>query len=141
MTAATTTRTVVIERAMRHPPEKVWRALTQGPLLEEWLMANDFEPVVGRRFTFRATPSPHWDGIVQGEVLVSEPPHRLSYGWNAAGGLNTVVTWTLEARDDGAWLRMEQSGFGPDETRNYQGASYGWQRNLDRLEQVINALT
>jgi len=36
------------------PPEKVWRALTQDPLIEEWLMQNDFEPVVGRRFNFHA---------------------------------------------------------------------------------------
>jgi uncharacterized protein YndB with AHSA1/START domain len=42
-----TTRSVVIERQLSHPPEKIWRALTQGPLIEEWLMKNDFQPVVG----------------------------------------------------------------------------------------------
>ena len=31
-------RTLVIEREMPHPPEKVWRALTQGPLIDAWLM-------------------------------------------------------------------------------------------------------
>jgi uncharacterized protein YndB with AHSA1/START domain len=36
----TDTRSVVIERIMPHPPEKVWRALTQTPLLEEWLQAT-----------------------------------------------------------------------------------------------------
>ena len=36
-----------------HPPEKIWRALTQGELLEEWLMKNDFTPTVGAKFTFR----------------------------------------------------------------------------------------
>jgi uncharacterized protein YndB with AHSA1/START domain len=41
---------------MPHPPEKIWRALTQGPLIEEWLMKNDFQPLVGHRFNLRATP-------------------------------------------------------------------------------------
>ena len=49
-------RSIVVEREMPHPPEKIWRALTQGPLIEEWLMKNDFQPVVGHRFNFRATP-------------------------------------------------------------------------------------
>ena len=49
----TQNRTVTIEREMAHPPEKVWRALTQRPLIEDWLMPNDFEPVVGHRFTLR----------------------------------------------------------------------------------------
>ena len=57
--AATATRSIVIEREMPHPPQKIWRALTQGPLIEEWLMQTDFQPVVGRKFNFRAAPMPH----------------------------------------------------------------------------------
>ncbi len=75
-------RSIVIEREMPHPPEKVWRALTQGPLIEEWLMKNDFQPVVGYRFNFRATPMPQWNGVVDCQVLVVEPNQRLSYSWN-----------------------------------------------------------
>jgi uncharacterized protein YndB with AHSA1/START domain len=56
--AAIATRSIVIERKMPHPPEKVWRALTQSPLIEEWLMQNDFQSV-GHRFNFRSTPMPH----------------------------------------------------------------------------------
>ena len=52
--AATGTRTVVVEREIPHPPEKIWRALTQPHLIEEWLMKNDFKPVVGHRFNLRA---------------------------------------------------------------------------------------
>src|SRR4051794_4624027 len=97
---AADTRTLVVEREMPHPPEKVWRALTQGALIAEWLMQNDFQPVVRHRFNFRATPMPHWNGVVDCEVLAVEPNKRLSYSWNAsgaeaAGGLRTVVTWTL----------------------------------------------
>ena len=35
MTEAAAARSLVIEREMPHPPEKVWRALTQRPLIDE----------------------------------------------------------------------------------------------------------
>src|ERR1700681_871337 len=71
--ADTATHSIVIERVMPHPPEKVWRALTEGPLIEAWLMKNDFQPVVGHRFNLRSNPMPHWNGVVDCEVLVVEP--------------------------------------------------------------------
>ena len=73
---ATATRSIVVERVMHHTPEKVWRALTQGPLIEEWLMKNDFRPVVGHKFNFRAEPMPQWNGVVDCEVLIVEPNKR-----------------------------------------------------------------
>src|SRR5579863_2246822 len=109
MTEAATTRSLVIEREMPHPPEKIWRALTQGPLMEEWLLKNDFQPVVGHRFTFRATPMPNWNGIIDCEVLVVEPTSRLSYSWGALGA-ESAVTFTLTPTESGTHLRMEQSG-------------------------------
>lgn len=140
MTELAATRSLIVEREMPHPPEKVWRALTQGALLEEWLMRSDFAPSVGRRFNFRAEPTPYWDGVVECEVLLVQPPSLLSYSWNAAGGLRTVVTWTLMPTKSGVLLRLEQSGFAPGEERNYQGAVYGWQRNLANLERVVGTL-
>ena len=74
------TKSLVVERAMPHPPTKVWRALTQAALIGEWLMRNDFEPVVGRRFNFSATPIPGmWNGVTDCEVLVVEPPPMAWY--------------------------------------------------------------
>jgi uncharacterized protein YndB with AHSA1/START domain len=141
MHSVTDTRAVVIERVMPHPPEKIWRALTQGALLGEWLMANDFQAIVGHRFNFRTEPMPHWNGIVDCEVLEIEPFTRLAYTWNASGGLKTVVTWTLTPTAGGTLVRMEQSGFRPDETANYQGAQYGWQRFVAGLERVVAGLS
>ena len=142
---AAATRSIVIEREMPHPAEKIWRALSQGPLIEEWLMKNDFQPVVGHRFNFRATPMPHWNGVTDWQVLVVEPNERLSYSWNAsgeeaAGGLKSVVTWTLMPTSGGTLVRMEQSGFRPEDEANYHGANYGWQRFVGGLERVAATL-
>ena len=135
----TTTRSLVIEKELPHRLEKVWRALTQGPLIKEWLMDNDFQPVVGHRFDFRSTPMPNWNGVIDSEVLVVEPNKKLSYSWNSLG-LKSVVVWTLAATEDGTLLRMEQSGFGPDQEANYKGAKYGWQKFIGGLERVVAGL-
>src|SRR5262249_24615185 len=127
-------RSVVIERDMPHPPEKVWRALTQPHLIAEWLMNNDFNPVVDHRFNLRAD----W-GSVDCQVLAVEPHKRLSYTW-AALGPESVVTWTLTPTSTGTHLRMEQSGFRPDQQQAYQGAQFGWPRFLGALEQVLARL-
>jgi uncharacterized protein YndB with AHSA1/START domain len=130
------TRSVVIERDMPYPPEKIWRALTDRPLIEDWLMSNDFEPTVGRRFTLRTQAVGGWDGIIDCEVLAVEPPERLSYTW-ASMGLQSVVTFTVAPSAAGARLRMEQSGFPAGAEQNLRGAEYGWNHFLDRLEQVV----
>lgn len=125
------TRSIVIERDMPHAAEKIWRALTQPHLIAEWLMQNEFQPVVGHRFDLRAD----W-GTVDCQVLTVEPNKTLSYSWSAYG-VATVVTWTLTATGTGTRLRMEQSGFRPDQQQAYQGAQYGWPRFIANLEQVL----
>jgi uncharacterized protein YndB with AHSA1/START domain len=135
----TATRSLVIEKELPHPVGKVWRALTQGALIKEWLMDNDFQPAVGHKFKFRSTPMPNWNGIIDSEVLVVEPHKTLSYSWNSMG-LESVVVWTLVATSGGTLVRMEQSGFGPDQEANYQGANYGWQKFIGGLERVVAGL-
>jgi uncharacterized protein YndB with AHSA1/START domain len=140
MTDTASARSVVIEREMPHPPEKIWRALTEGPLIEEWLMSNDFQPVVGHRFTFRANPVPGWNGIIECEVRVVEPNARLAYSWGTMG-MGSAVTWTLTPAGSGTHVRMEQSGFGPDQEANYKGATYGWRKFIANLERVVGGLS
>jgi uncharacterized protein YndB with AHSA1/START domain len=134
MTQADDTKTLVVERELPHPAEKIWRALTQAPLIEEWLMKNEFEPVVGHRFDLRAD----W-GVVDCQVLAVELNKTLSYAWEALG-LKSVVTWTLTPSGGGTRLRMEQSGFRPDQEQAYQGAKYGWQKFFTALESVVAKL-
>ena len=128
---ATETRSVVVEREIAFPPEKIWRALTQPHLLEEWLMKNDFTPVVDHHFSFRGD----W-GSVDCQVLTVEPNKTLSYTWGAMG-LGSVVTWTLTPTSKGTRLRMEQSGFRPDQQQAYRGATGGWRQFFEKLEQVL----
>jgi uncharacterized protein YndB with AHSA1/START domain len=132
------TRSVVVEREIPHPPEKIWRALTQPHLIEEWLMKNDFKAVAGHRFNLRGD----WGGVLDCEVLAVEPNRSLSYTWNfahddAAFNLQSVVTFTLTATRTGTRLRMEQVGFRPDQKQAYAGASSGWQQFFAKLEQVL----
>jgi uncharacterized protein YndB with AHSA1/START domain len=132
MTKAETDKlSVVVERDIPFPAEKIWRALTQPHLMEEWLMKNDFKPTIGHGFKLSAD----W-GSVDCRVLTLEPHKTLSYTW-AAYGVETVVTWTLSPTSTGTHLRMEQAGFRPDHPQAYQGAQHGWQQFLANLEEVI----
>ncbi len=83
------------------------------------------------RFTLRAD----W-GSVDCEVTAIEPNAVLAYRWDALG-VETVVTWTLTPPPAGTRLRMEQSGFRPDQQQAYHGATFGWQKFLANLEQVL----
>jgi uncharacterized protein YndB with AHSA1/START domain len=135
---ASKTMSVVVEREFAFPPEKLWRALTQPHLIAEWLMKNDFEPVVGHSFSLRGD----WGGVLDCEVLTVEPNKTLSYTWNfahddAAFDLRSVVTFTLSPTATGTHLRMEQSGFRPGQKQAIGGAKVGWQQFLATLEQVL----
>jgi uncharacterized protein YndB with AHSA1/START domain len=131
---ATELRSVIVEREIAHPPEKIWRALTQPHLIQEWLMKSDFKPVVGHDFKFSAD----W-GSVDCQVVTVEPHRMLSYTWGAYG-LESVVTWTLTPTTTGTHLRMEQAGFRPDQQQAYGGAKVGWPRFFAGLEQVLARL-
>lgn len=128
---STETRAVTLERQLPHPPEKVWRALTEQPLIDDWLMKSDFRPEVGHKFQLKAD----W-GTVDCEVLEVEPRRTLAYRWDAYG-LRSVVTWTLAATAGGTHLRLEQTGFAVGQDQFYEGAQAGWPRFLDAMEKVL----
>jgi uncharacterized protein YndB with AHSA1/START domain len=129
---------VVVEREFPFPPEKLWRALTQPHLIEEWLMKNDFAPVVGHQFNLRGD----WGGVLDCTVLAIEPNKTLSYSWNfahddAAFNLKSIVTFTLTRTPSGTHLRMEQRGFHPNQKQAYGGAKAGWPQFFTKLEHVL----
>ena len=135
---ATQTRSVVVEREFDFPPEKLWRALTQPHLMEEWLMKNDFKPAVGHSFKLRG----EWGGVLDCKVLAVEPNKTLSYTWNfahddAAYNLKSVVTFRLTPTSAGTHLRVEQAGFGPEQRQAFGGARAGWEKFFGNLEQLL----
>ena len=139
--ASIQTRSAVVERDFPHPPEKLWRALTQPHLIEEWLMKNDFVPVVGHLFNL----SGEWGGVLDCTVLELEPNRALSYSWNfkhedPASNLESVVTFTLTATEGGTRLRVEQAGFRPEQTAAFGGAQAGWRQFLGKLEQLLTTI-
>ncbi|MCT7663024.1 SRPBCC family protein [Shinella kummerowiae] len=138
MNTVSETRSVVVERDIAHPPEKLWRALTQPHLITEWLMRNDdFQPVTGKSFRL----SGDWGGV-DCEVLAVEPGKTLTYSWNHAHedpafDLRSVVSFTLTPTATGTLLRMEQTGFRPEQKQAFGGARYGWQEHFTNLERVL----
>ena len=73
-----------------------------------------------------------------GNIEVRGAQREQSHVLHVGGyGLESVVTWTLTPTSTGTHLRMEQSGFRPDQQQYYQGAKGGWQQFFAKLEQVL----
>ena len=130
--------TVTVEREFAHSPEKLWRALTQPHLIEEWLMQNDFRPVAGHKFSLSRQATPEIKVSIDCEVIEVEPNRMLSYKWQAYG-TDTVVTFTLTPTTGGkTMLRVEQEGFPPGNRAAIKGARASWPQFLKGLEQLLD---
>lgn len=134
-----------IEVNLQHPPEKVWRALTEPELMAQWLL-----PVLGKKltlqtgasFTLKTQPQPKWDGAVRCRIVEVEPHRKLSYTWVAGteNEIDTVVSFTLTPSDSGTHLLIVQSGFKAHQKQALGGARYGWRMMSERLEGVVSQL-
>lgn len=139
-TARSQTNTISFEVDLPQPPDKVWRALTDPELLAEWLLpVAGFQLEPGAAFTFRTQPYPGWDGTVDCRIIEIDEPRKLSYSWIVGGdlGLDTVVTFTLAPAGTGSRLTIVQSGFGPDQKKNFGGARYGWKMMSGKLLDLL----
>ncbi len=134
---------ISFEMDLRHPTEKVWRALTEPALLAEWLLpVIGLELAPGAAFTFKTQPYPGWDGTVNCRMLEIEAPRKLSYTWTTIGDmtLDTVVTFTLTPTPMGTRLSIVQSGFKPEQKQNFGGARYGWKMMGGKLVDLLASL-
>jgi len=139
-TARTQSESISFEFDLHHPPEKVWRALTDPALLAEWLLpVIDLELEPGAQFTFKTQPYPGWDGTVNCRFVEIETHRKLTYTWTVPF-LETVVTFTLTPTPSGTRLSLVQSGFKPDQKQELGGARYGWKmmggKLVDLLERI-----
>ena len=136
-TVRSQTESISFEFELHHGPEKVWRALTDPVLLAEWLLpVVDLKLDPGAAFTFKAQPQPGWDGIVNCQVLEIEAERELSYRW-VVGDMDTIVTFTLTPTPSGTRLSLVQSGFRPDQKKNFGGARYGWNMMGEKLIDLL----
>ena len=137
-TAPSQTESLSFEFDLQHPPEKVWRALTDPALLADWLLpVVDLKLEPGAAFAFKTQPFPGWDGTVNCRMLEIEAHRKLSYTWVAGDMLDTVVTFTLAPTESGTRLSLVQSGFKPDQKQNFGGARYGWKVMGKKLVDVL----
>src|SRR5687768_12092301 len=137
-TARSQTESISFEFDLQHPPEKVWRALTDPALLAEWLLpVIDLKLEPRAAFTFRTQPQPGWDGTVNCQLLEIETHRKLSYTWVVGDFIDTIVTFTLAPTAQGTRLSLVQSGFRPDQKQNFGGARYGWRMMGGKLIDVL----
>jgi uncharacterized protein YndB with AHSA1/START domain len=129
-----------------HSPQVVWEYLTKAELIEQWLMKNDFQPIIGYDFQFRTKPlvNFNFDGIVYCKVLEIIPFEKLSYSWKGGPGngiitLDSIVVWTLFPKDDGTEIFLEHSGFKEIEDFSmYTIMNEGWLKNIQKIAERIN---
>jgi uncharacterized protein YndB with AHSA1/START domain len=113
------------ERHLPHPPEKVWRALTEDEHLEAWFPTTiDGERTAGAALTyrFREIEMPP----MQGEMLAFEPASLLELTW---GGDRVRLELTPDGDGTALALIVEMQEFGK---LARDGA--GWHVCLERLE-------
>ena len=136
-TAPAQSEALSFEFDLHHSPAKVWRALTDPALLAEWLLpVVGFELEPGAAFTFKTEPHPGWDGTVDCRFLEIEPNRKLRYTWGVPG-MDTIVTFTLTPTAHGTRLSLVQSGFRPDQKKNFGGARYGWRMMGGKLVDLL----
>jgi uncharacterized protein YndB with AHSA1/START domain len=122
---------VVYEVHYEHPPDTVWRAITDSAALARWLMPNDFVPEVGHKFAMDARPN---FGNVDATVLVVEPPRLLVCEWTI-NGTSTIVRMELQPVAGGTRLFLEHRGLPSEHQAEFDG---GWDSKLrDDLTLVL----
>jgi uncharacterized protein YndB with AHSA1/START domain len=140
-TVRSQTEALAFEFDLHHAPAKVWRALTDPSLLTQWLLpVLDVRLEPGAAFAFRTEPHPGWDGVVQCRFLEIEAQRKLSYTWVVGEMLDTIVTFTLTPTDSGTRLSLVQSGFKPDQKKNFGGARYGWRMMGGKLIDLLTTI-
>ena len=119
----------------KSPINKVWDSLTNSDTLAQWVMENNFKPIVGYKCQFR---NEEIELIVDCEVLVVDEPYKLSYTW-IGGPINTIVTWTLNQEGETTHLHLEQTGFNKED-QAFNGAKYGWAYKIEELKRMLEEM-
>jgi uncharacterized protein YndB with AHSA1/START domain len=112
-------------RRLGHPPQKVFRALTEPEHLRAWFptdIEGERSPGAKLRFVFRDNPEPPVDG----EMLAYDPPRRVEYLWG-----DETLRFDLEPAGDGGTVLTFVNRFVEVGKAARDGA--GWHACLDLL--------
>jgi uncharacterized protein YndB with AHSA1/START domain len=122
-------RTVLrMERRLSHPPEKVWRALTEPAHISRWFpsdMEMDLRQGGTIRFVFRAGEGP----TMEGAIKELDPPKVFAYTWG-----EELLRWELHPDGDGTLLVLEHSF-----ADHYGAADFaaGWHTCINALAALL----
>lgn len=120
--------TLILVRELRHPPEKVWKALTDPASLREWAPfdADRSLGAVGQvRLTTVGAPKPQTS---ETRVTRADEPRLLEYRWG-----DKDIRWQLDALREGTRLTLWHN---IDRGFISMGAA-GWHICLDVLERLL----
>jgi uncharacterized protein YndB with AHSA1/START domain len=122
---------LVFTRRLPHPPEKVWRAITEAEHVSKWFPAD----IVGERvegadleFVFREDEGP----TLPGTMRVFDPCTLLEFTWS-----DEVIRFELTPEDDGAATRLRFVNTFGDVGKAARDAA-GWHVCLDAFDAVLD---
>jgi uncharacterized protein YndB with AHSA1/START domain len=130
--------TLRFERRLRHPPEKVWRALTESEHLQHWMPAD----IVGERRAGAPIELPFWPAqveryrieqpVLHGEIRVWEPPEVFEWTWDV-----DVLRWELRADGEGTVLTFT-TRLGEPSAEHPANTAAGYHVCLDQLIELLD---
>jgi uncharacterized protein YndB with AHSA1/START domain len=134
------TYVVRFERHLRHPREKVWRALTESEHLAHWMPCD----IVGERRAGAQIELPFWPAHVErygietptlpGVINVWDPPAVFEWAWST-----DLLRWELDEADGGTRLRFT-TWLGPD-GKGAANTAAGYHVCLDHLIELLDTGT
>ena len=120
---------LVFERRLSHPPQKVWRAITEPEHLQAWFpqrIVGEWRAGAPLRFESTVGPQHSFDG----EVLACDEPSLLEFRW----GTDTIRL-EVAPEDGGSVLRLTDTF---DELGKAARDGAGWHTCLDQLEHDLD---
>lgn len=106
---------IILRRDFSHPPEKVWRALTEPALIRDWMAVKDhpmtrceFDPRPGGSFHFEWAGPDGNSFFFSGPVVAVNPPHHITHVeyFNGDPAMSARITTDLVAKGSGTRMTM-----------------------------------
>lgn len=147
--------TLVLERLLPGPIERVWAFLTESDKTAQWLAVADMELRKGGAVQLffghndlspikEETPEKYKgvcdeDSTMQGRILAVERPHRLSYTWGEGDGSESEVTFELA--EEGGKVKLTLTHRKLFDNDILVGVSAGWHAHVAIMIDVLEGKT